>query len=397
MEFDELIHPLDRSAFVARYWEKNCLHQKGSAGRFAGLVNWDGLNEFLENHRLLPDQLKLAREGSFIPPEKFFRTLPGAGNIPRIESGCLTALLAAGASLLLENMAELSLPVRALSLSVCRALKCRGGGASLYASWHNIRGFGLHWHPDSVLALQLAGRKRWQIYPPTEPYAIAGEAPARPSGSPVLDITLEDGDLLYLPRGWWHVAHPLNGPSLHLSLSLSAATGVDFLHWAVDQLKQESLARQPLPLLDGDEAKAAHVGRLKDLLSQALSGDALAEFGHNQAAPIRGRPPMRLLQAPYDQLGRLRDDTCIRLAAADVLRLELRGDKVQFQAYGKTYSVQAFVAPALALLSEVEAISLAELVAALGNANAAAELLQTLTTLAKAGVVLAENPAGDGA
>jgi len=392
MEFDALISPLDRTTFAARYWEKTCLHQKGVAGRFAGLMNWDGLNELLENHRLQPEHLKLVREGSVIPPEKFFRTMPGAGNIARIESGCVTALLASGASLLLESVGELSSAVRALSRSVCSALKCRNGGASLYASWHAVKGFGPHWHPHGVLALQLAGRKRWQIHAPTEGYPIEGDMPPPPVGAPVLGITLEDGDLLYLPRGWWHAVSPFSRPSLHLSLSLKPATGADLLHWAVEQVKEETLARQTVPLLDDDAAQAAHLGRLRDLLSQALSGDALSDFAGHLAAPVRGRPPMRLLRGPYDQLGPLRDDSRIRLAATNVLKLERRGEKVQFQAYGKTYSVPAFVAPALARLSDTKGMTVAELIAALGDSKAAAELLPGLALLARAGVVLVENP-----
>jgi hypothetical protein len=129
-------------------------------------------------------------------------------------------------------------------------------------------------------------------------------------------------------------------------------------------------------------------------LAQRLSGDVLAAMGRESIAQVQGRPPMRLLQAPYEQLAPLRDDSRIRLAAANLLRLERRHDQVEFQAYGNTHRVPALVAPALALLSESDPKSITELLAVLDHAEAASHLLPILAKLAKAGVVLVESPPG---
>jgi hypothetical protein len=44
MEFDQVIAPLDRVAFLDGSYEKSWLHLPGTADRFADLLSWDGLN-----------------------------------------------------------------------------------------------------------------------------------------------------------------------------------------------------------------------------------------------------------------------------------------------------------------------------------------------------------------
>ena len=51
-------------------------------------------------------------------------------------------------------------------------------------------------------------------------------------------LLLEAGDLLYIPRGWWHVAMPLDEPTLHLTVGVNNLTGADFLRWFADRLRR---------------------------------------------------------------------------------------------------------------------------------------------------------------
>ena len=54
-------------------------------------------------------------------------------------------------------------------------------------------------------------------------------------------------DLLYIPRGWWHVATPLDEPTLHLTVGVNNPNGADFLAWYVDRLKTSEDVRRDLP------------------------------------------------------------------------------------------------------------------------------------------------------
>jgi lysine-specific demethylase/histidyl-hydroxylase NO66 len=94
------------------------------------------------------------------------------------------------------------------------------------------QGFAPHYDDIEAFCLQLEGRKRWKVYAPLN----KAERLPRTSSSdytdddlkdvePVLDVILEPGDVLYMPRGWIHQAITLpggekdKGHSLHLTVS----------------------------------------------------------------------------------------------------------------------------------------------------------------------------------
>ena len=92
-----------------------------------------------------------------------------------------------------------------------------------YAGWRTSHGFDLHWDDHDVFILQVAGRKQWKVYGMTRKYPLAVdvEPTVEKPDAPLWEGMLEDGDLLYIPRGWWHVATPLDEPTLHLTVGVN--------------------------------------------------------------------------------------------------------------------------------------------------------------------------------
>lgn len=109
------------------------------------------------------------------------------------------------------------------------------GNAKITASDQSA--FGKHWDTHDVFIIQLMGEKRWQLFPPTLPLPLSHQtsqqlqhqAPTTPSA----DYVLHEGDILYIPRGWWHNVMPLNVDTLHLSVGTYAPTLTDYLLWAL--------------------------------------------------------------------------------------------------------------------------------------------------------------------
>jgi len=392
LEFDEVIAPLTRDQFLMDYWNKSVLAAKGPAGRFTDLLGWDELNGILEQLQLSPPRLRLTHEGRAVEPFRYMS--PGAGGTPQLNSGKLAACLSGGATLVLDRVEELAPKVRKLAASFRNALHA-GSYVNLYAGWHSQPGLDLHWDSQEIMVLQLSGRKRWQIYQPTRlnPLPDDIEAPPKPAGSPVWDGMLEDGDILYIPRGWWHVAFPVGEPSLHLTVATVPPHGLDLLQWLIGRLCRHEAVRAALPLLDDVRGQKAYLKALRPLLTEALADDAIAQFRHEWEGDLRPLPHIRLPDMPYIQIATLSDTHRIRLAAAHHLHFVRNGANTEFKAHGVLWGgLPPDLVPALEMLNDTHSVSFVELCAELDGDTAKANLRQTLAALARAGVVLIEKP-----
>ena len=228
------------------------------------------------------------------------------------------------------------------------------------------------------------------MYQPTRLHPLKNdiEPPPQPGGAPAWEGVLEDGDTLYIPRGWWHEAFPLNEPSLHLTVSLTPPTALDYLGWVMSQLRQHPELRASLPA--DAPARGELAKRIPQLMAEALARAPLDDFLHEWDANIRPNPHIRLPGAPYEQLAPLQEDSRIRLASLRRLSFARNGAHFEFRAAGRLWSVPGSLQPALAKLHNARAFTLAELVAALSEPSAKEDLVKSLSVLARAGVVLVE-------
>lgn len=392
LEFDHVIAPLTRDRFLSEFWSKSVLVAKGTPGRFAGLLGWDDLNAILEQHRLHPPRFRLLQEGRNI--EAFRYSTLSAGGAPRLNSGKLAACLSAGATLVLDCVEELAPRVSQLASSFRDALHANTH-VNLYAGWHSQKGLDLHFDAQDIMVLQVSGRKRWQVYRPTRlnPLPDDEEAPPKPVDPPVWDGMLEDGDMLYIPRGWWHVAFPVGEPSLHLTLATEPPLGTHLLAWVIGKLRLHEVVRAEVPWLNDAKGQAAYLNALRPLLAEALTDDTIAEFRHEWEGALQPLSHICLPDMPYLQNQALSDSHRIRLAAAHHLHLTRNGDSWEFKAHGMLCGgISSDLVPALEMLTDTNALSLAELCAPLGGDSAKASLRKLLAALARTGVVAIEKP-----
>jgi lysine-specific demethylase/histidyl-hydroxylase NO66 len=83
-------------------------------------------------------------------------------------------------------------------------------GANLYLTPPDSQGFAPHYDDIEAFILQLEGKKHWRIYlPPTEcKLARFSSRDFKEGednlGTPVMEVVLEPGDILYFPR-WLNI------------------------------------------------------------------------------------------------------------------------------------------------------------------------------------------------
>jgi len=387
----QMLEPYAPGEFLDSTWGVNFLHVRGRAGRFAHMMPWGRLSEVLGRHRLDFPRLRLVREGKPLPVASYLRHQTGGRQkttIPRLKSPALAGQLREGATLVLDAVDELSEPVEELAQGLELFFRERVQ-VNLYAGWQTSRGFDLHWDDHDVFILQVTGRKQWSVYGQTRPYPLVNdiEKARKPEHEPLWEGTLEDGDLLYIPRGWWHVAVPLAEPTLHLTVGVHNRTGLDLLRWFSERVRASETFRRDLPRLASAAERAAHNARLREELLAAWDDSLLESFYEDLDARAESRARVSLPWVATPDAAPPQDSTVVRLLAPRPFRLEATGGVVEFDSMGQHWRFAEGALPVLRALAERRACTVAELCEAARGRVAAETVRAFLSELAQKGLV----------
>ena len=389
--FGAIIAPLSVEQFLADTFGRAPLHVQGKSGRFKDLLDWDGLARLLETQHLAPPRLELVKAGKAIPGERFLR--PISSGIDRIDGGALSLLLDSGATAIINHIDNLLPAVGALADEIGDCLSARTA-VNLYASWRSEHGFDAHWDYHDFIILQLAGRKQWTIHKPTRPDPLRGDAfePLPEGAKPHCVETLEDGDALYLPRGWIHAPVPLDGPSMHLTIGIVRPTGAGFLAWLANELQEDPQVRAAIPLAGSGPARAEWERRIADIVDAAIAGGAVERYITIKDAKRGARPRFSFPDFGRAPQSEWQAATTFRSVSLHRLIIEDKGEgKASVTAMGRAWPCSSAVAAALARITSTVPVTLEALEAGLSPSDKA-ELRQMLELLVKFGLVATRSP-----
>jgi hypothetical protein len=326
---------------------------------------WERLNEILSRHRLDFPRLRLVQDGESVPVSSYLRHFAGnrgKTSVPRLKPVGLAGRLREGATLVLDAVDELHDPLKELAAGLELFFR-EHVQVNLYAGWQTSRGFDLHWDDHDVFILQVTGRKRWSVYGQTRPFPLVAdiERAEKPTHEPVWQETLEDGDLLYIPRGWWHVAQPLAEPTLHLTVGIHNRTGLDLLRWVAERMRASEAFRRDLPRMASASERDALVARMRDELLAEFDDALLERFydGMDAQAEPRARPNL-----PWGAMPQAMPDSVravVLLVAPRPLKFEEAGDEVEFSAMKRRWRFRKDALIILRPLAERRVCTVAEL------------------------------------
>lgn len=198
-------------------------------------------------------------------------------------------------------------------------------------------GFSAHVDDFDVVAVQLEGSKNWGLWEPTRAHPLQRDVarPPQPDGDPRW-ITLEAGDVLYLPRGTWHTAETSDpdGISTHLAMVLRRRTGVDWVGFLADRLRASERFRADLPVFADETHAADHARALVDEL-MAVAGEAdWATFADHDLMTADVDPTGDLVTVPVTSARQVRFITpfrpAITSAGTDAVSCEAGGSRLRF-------------------------------------------------------------------
>lgn len=143
------------------------------------------------------------------------------------------------------------------------------------------------WQEHDSLVVQAAGEKRWRLYTPTFLSPRAERGPSHEDT--VWEGTLQAGDCLYIPWGWWHEELPTASTALYLVFRFTNPRGSDLLGRVASQANTDKMLRLAYPRFGDLEQQSEFLTSLQRLLMDYCTNTGLVQGALNdiktQAAP----------------------------------------------------------------------------------------------------------------
>jgi ribosomal protein L16 Arg81 hydroxylase len=382
--FAETLGSLAVEDFLGRIWGQTFAFLPGPRGRFQELLPWTAVNDMLQKHRLEPPRLRLVRNGAFAPKNSYLRY--EGKNVPFVIPEGLSRQLRDGYTLIIDAVDDMAGEVMRLAEDFERVLQ-ESVQVNLYAGWREQQGFHRHCDTHDVIVLQIYGKKYWRVYEGGRPHPLKDDdAPNADAPDQVVwEGTLEDGDVLYIPRGWWHEASGVGDVTLHLTFGIHQRHGVNLLHWIADELRASTDFRAPLRRFASAEEQAQQLAELREQFLRVFDDDLLGRYYAHQNARARSRGwaslPWSVADATPPPM-----TTEVALAVPRTLHLVRDDGSVHFDANGRAWQFAAATEPLLETLARGPA-TVAELCAAAAGSLDDGAVQQFVLELARNGLV----------
>jgi ribosomal protein L16 Arg81 hydroxylase len=341
---DRLLAPLGLAAFLSEHWGKgHCFVHRQDRAYYQDLFTLDDLDRCMTAGIEKPGVI-----ASFIAAQGSDRKA-AEGAITLSSVDLAYKRFAEGDTIRVVGIDRLSAPVKELALRLQETLGARVHVNS-YLTPASSQGFSVHFDYHDALILQISGSKRWLVYDPDHPAPVdlpfAKIWNASPEDPAALTLreegVLEAGDLLYIPRGFYHEARTANEHSLHLTVSLDPVYWVTVLQKSLELLcRERPELRQALPpgfparTAATEEDLATTFRSLLDLVREHASFEKATRFLLNEELAATHHPP----DGHFSDLVRLEEidpETLVERRAGFVPVVELRNSSAVLQ-FGANY------------------------------------------------------------
>ena len=232
--------------FFEQYYERRpLLYTADQPGRFDDLITIARLDSRIAEIDLAEGMLMLVNARDPIQPEDYV-------NGTMIDRVAVARLYRAGATVVFNQLQNSDRKMADFCRRMERLFGCHVQ-TNLYLTPSNEQGFKTHYDNHDVFILQIAGEKKWKVYgdPAATPYrGERFDSDTDKPGAEELIFTLKAGDVVYIPRGYFHdaVNEHESDPSLHITVGLIVRTWADLVLEAVSEQCLENPAfRRALP------------------------------------------------------------------------------------------------------------------------------------------------------
>ena len=223
--------------FFSNNFGKSYLHKKNILKNYQNIMNLDILNEILSMKSYWNNKnFKMVLDRQSINYSNFSSlSMEHSTEILRPDMDKVQNWISKGSSLVLTEVEKITNRLNNIvrELQYITNGKCQG---NLYFSMQSRQAFGPHCDDHDVFAIHFEGEKIWNIYENVEKnpinhpmFKFNAEERKIKAGKLIDQVTLQPGDLLYLPRGQYHDALASQNGAIHVAFGLTYFKPIDFL------------------------------------------------------------------------------------------------------------------------------------------------------------------------
>lgn len=285
-DFSAFIDPFPVDRFLAENYNLKPLHISGADGAAwrMSLFDWTQLGDLLDNvAQWRSGGLKMIMNSRPVGAEHYTALREAAeGPVARPDRGLVQEMMALGATLVLDGVEDALGDLRALCGMLGRQFAAKSG-VNVYASQAGVQGFASHCDPHEVFAIQCQGEKTWRIYanradrPMAAPLDGNQAEIERTKGQLLMEVRMRPGDVLYIPRGFYHDALAQSDPSLHLTFGVQPLYGLGLLDLIRDAAADMSIMRSYLPDAGDGNAIRAYLEKFANAVAEIVRSDGIVE------------------------------------------------------------------------------------------------------------------------
>jgi 50S ribosomal protein L16 3-hydroxylase len=223
--------------FLSKHFTKLPLAIPRGASGMPELLNWDVVKQILGEKKSM---LRVVRDGQLVKDDAEWSFEEARGYF---HHGC---------TLLVRFAEKSNEKFREIADEFSRSFKTPVD-IQLYCTPEGHNAFGWHYDVEEVFILQMKGSKEYTIRPNTiHPNPLVKSIPKNmgyenEKTELQIKVLLKEGDVLYIPSGWWHRALT-QSESMHISIGLMPSSAVELVKHLADFLPQFPLWRTRLPI-----------------------------------------------------------------------------------------------------------------------------------------------------
>lgn len=217
--FKWMISPYNPNEFLNRVWEKKPLHiARNKSSYYKEIISTPIIDDMLRNESI--QFTKNIDVTSYVDEKRETHNPEGRAHPHLVWDFYLN-----GCSIRLLNP-QTYIPRLHLLNATLQEFFNSFVGANAYLTPPDSQGFAPHYDDIEAFILQAEGRKHWRVYKPRSDNEVLPRVSSKnydqnEIGDPILEVTLEAGDMLYFPRGYIHQGVTIDGEhSLHVTVSM---------------------------------------------------------------------------------------------------------------------------------------------------------------------------------